>query len=66
MLGVDPTASDGEIKKVYRRLMNQHHPDKMVARGLPEEMIKLATEKTQGIQKAWEVVREYRAKQVSR
>ena len=66
VLGVDPTASDGEIKKVYRRLMNQHHPDKMVARGLPEEMIKLATEKTQGIQKAWEVVREYRAKQVSR
>ena len=46
--------------------MNQHHPDKMVARGLPEEMIKLATEKTQGIQKAWEVVREYRAKQVTR
>ena len=66
VLGVDSTASDGDIKKTYRRLMNQHHPDKMVARGMPEEMIKLATEKTQGIQKAWEVVREHRAKQVTR
>ena len=66
VLGVDSTASHGDLKKTYRRLMNQHHPDKMVARGMPEEMIKLATEKTQGIQKAWEVVREHRAKQVTR
>ncbi|GIS91700.1 MAG: hypothetical protein CM1200mP20_17410 [Pseudomonadota bacterium] len=43
-----------EIKKSYRRLMNQHHPDKLGAKGMPEEMIKLATEKTQEIRAAWE------------
>ena len=52
---------DSEIKKSYRRLMNQHHPDKLVAKGMPEEMIKLATEKTQEIRSAWEHVRDHRA-----
>ncbi|MBT6529559.1 MAG: DnaJ domain-containing protein, partial [Betaproteobacteria bacterium] len=53
--------SDDEIKKAYRRLTNQHHPDKLVAKGMPEEMIKLANEKTQEIRKAWERVRDHRA-----
>jgi DnaJ like chaperone protein len=60
-LGVDRTASDAEVKKAYRRLMSQHHPDKLIARGLPEEMIKIATEKTQQIKAAYEQVRESRA-----
>jgi DnaJ like chaperone protein len=37
--------------------MNQHHPDKLVAKGLPEEMMKLATEKTQEIKKAYEQIK---------
>jgi len=41
-------------------LMNQHHPDKLVARGMPEEMIKLATEKTQEIKAAYETIRKAR------
>lgn len=57
VLGVEDTASDAEIKKAYRRLMNQHHPDKLVAKGLPEEMMKLATEKTQEIKKAYEQIK---------
>jgi len=57
ILGVDKSASDAEVKKAYRRLMNQHHPDKLVAKGLPEEMIKLATEKTQEIKKAYDLVK---------
>ena len=61
VLGVDPSANNNEVKKAYRRLMNQHHPDKLVARGMPEEMVKLATEKTQEIRKAWERVRKSRA-----
>ena len=59
-LGVSPTASTGEIKRAYRRLMSQHHPDKLVAKGLPEEMMKLATEKTQMIRKAYEAIRRAR------
>ncbi|MGD2055583.1 MAG: co-chaperone DjlA [Gammaproteobacteria bacterium] len=61
VLGVARDASDAEVKKAYRRLMNQHHPDKLISRGLPEEMIKLATEKTQGIKEAYEQIRESRA-----
>ncbi|MDH3638265.1 MAG: co-chaperone DjlA, partial [Gammaproteobacteria bacterium] len=34
-LGVTRSASDVDIKRAYRRLMNQHHPDKLVAKGLP-------------------------------
>jgi len=60
ILGVKETVSDAEVKKAYRRLMNQHHPDKLVAKGLPEEMIKLATEKTQEIKKAYDLVKEAR------
>jgi DnaJ like chaperone protein len=60
ILGVGESASDAEVKKAYRRLMNQHHPDKLVAKGLPEEMIKLATEKTQEIKKAYDLVKKTR------
>ena len=60
VLGVTESADDQEIKKAYRRLMNQHHPDKLVSKGLPEEMIKLATEKTQEIKKAYEQIKHAR------
>lgn len=56
ILGVSPQTSDSEIKKIYRRLMSQHHPDKLIARGLPESMIKVATEKTQEIKAAYDQI----------
>lgn len=56
MLNVSESSTDAEIKKSYRRLMNQHHPDKLVSKGLPEEMIKMATEKTQEIKAAYELI----------
>ncbi len=56
VLGVSSSASDAEIKKAYRRLMSQHHPDKLIAKGLPPEMIKMATQKTQQIKKAYEQI----------
>jgi DnaJ like chaperone protein len=40
--------------------MNQHHPDKLVAKGLPEEMMKLAAQKTDEIRKAYERIKEVR------
>lgn len=60
VLDVAPEAADAEVKKAYRRLMNQHHPDKLVARGLPEEMMKLATENAQEIKAAYETVKQAR------
>jgi DnaJ like chaperone protein len=60
VLGVDRDASDAEVKKAYRRLMNQHHPDKLISKGLPEEMMKLATEKTQEIKSAYEQIKKSR------
>jgi len=61
VLGVSSSANDDDIKRAYRRLMSQHHPDKLVARGLPEEMMKLATEKTQEIKAAYEQIKQARA-----
>ena len=60
VLGVTRNASDAEITKAYRRLMNQNHPDKLVAKGLPESMMKVAEEKTRQIRAAYEVLREAR------
>ena len=60
VLGVSADSSDAEIKKAYRRLMSQHHPDKLVSRGLPEEMVKLATEKTQEIKGAYDSIKKAR------
>ena len=60
VLGVKHAASDAEVTKAYRRLMNQTHPDKLVARGLPESMMKVAEEKTRQIRAAYELLREAR------
>ncbi len=60
-LGVPRDASDADVKRAYRRLMNQHHPDKLVAKGLPEEMVRLATEKSQQIRAAYDAVKRSRA-----
>jgi DnaJ like chaperone protein len=60
VLGVKADISDTNLKKEYRRLMSQHHPDKLVAKGLPAEMMKLAKEKTQDIQTAYDKVRQAR------
>ena len=60
ILGVSAQADDADVKRAYRRLMNRHHPDKLVSKGLPEEMMQAATEKTREIKAAYDRVKEAR------
>jgi len=62
LLGITSTASDQEVKKAYRRQMNQHHPDKLVSKGLPEEMMEMANKKVQDIKEAYEAIKASRKK----
>jgi DnaJ like chaperone protein len=61
VLGVTPKDSDAAVKRAYRKLLSQHHPDKLVSKGLPEDMIKLATQKTHEIRRAYEMIQQARA-----
>jgi DnaJ like chaperone protein len=60
ILGADKSLTDKELKRAYRRLLAQHHPDKLVGKGLPEEMKKIANEKTQEIISAYELIKKHR------
>jgi len=60
-LGVTEDVTDKDLKRAYRKLMSENHPDKLIAKGVPEDMIKIATEKSQEIQSAYEMVRKQRA-----
>lgn len=61
VLGLRPGAPIEDVKRAYRRLLSQHHPDKLASKGLPEEMMKLAAEKTHEIRQAYETVTRARA-----
>ncbi|MBB3230562.1 co-chaperone DjlA [Halomonas stenophila] len=60
VLGVGAEASDAEVKKAYRRLMSENHPDKLAAKGLPESMREMAKERTSEIGSAYERIRKAR------
>jgi DnaJ like chaperone protein len=57
ILHISPTASDAELKAQYHKLVAENHPDKLVARGVPQEFIELATKKLAAINSAYEEIR---------
>jgi DnaJ like chaperone protein len=59
-LGVHASVSDAEIKRIYRRLMSENHPDKLAGKGLPESMRELAEERTREITAAYGLIKEAR------
>jgi DnaJ like chaperone protein len=59
-LGVPADSTDQQVKRAYRKLMSQHHPDKLMGQGVPEDMIKVATEQAQEIQVAYDLIKKHR------
>ncbi len=56
VLGIEKETAMPVIKKAYKKLMSQHHPDKLIAKGLPPEMMESAKQKTQDIQAAYDMI----------
>ncbi|MDP5084725.1 MAG: TerB family tellurite resistance protein [Yoonia sp.] len=54
VLGVDPDAPMEEVRAAWRALVRETHPDRMMARGVPEEAVKLAERRLVAINRAWE------------
>ena len=58
VLGVDPEMPLDEIRKAWRQLVRDTHPDSMIARGVPEEAVKLAEKRMIDINRAWDQINE--------
>jgi DnaJ like chaperone protein len=56
ILGVSYVAGEEEIRQTYRRLVRENHPDSLIARGVPEEFVKLANDKLASINGAYEKI----------
>ena len=56
VLGVEPGASDDELRAAHRKLVLTYHPDKLVSKGLPEEFMELANDRLAAINAAYETV----------
>ena len=59
-LGIEQSATDAEVKKAYRKLVGQYHPDKLVSQGLPEEMMEMARKRVREINTAYDRVKQAR------
>jgi DnaJ like chaperone protein len=60
VLGLTPTATDVEIRTIWRKLMRENHPDSLAARGVPEAFIAKANEKVARINAAWDRIKRER------
>ncbi|HAK46459.1 MAG TPA: co-chaperone DjlA [Spirochaeta sp.] len=57
VLGCSPSDSDDKVKKAYRKLVSEYHPDKIASKGLPDEFQKVAKQKFIEIQNAWDQIK---------
>jgi DnaJ like chaperone protein len=61
ILGLSPGASPDEVRRRYRDLVREHHPDRHIAAGVPEEMVEVATRRLQKINEAYDRIMEMAA-----
>ncbi len=57
VLGCSPDDDDDQVKRCYRQRAHEYHPDKIAAKGLPDEFNRFAHDKFREIQEAWEQVK---------
>lgn len=57
ILGIAPSASLEEARAAWRRLVRDSHPDRMLARGVPEEAVRLAEKRLIAVNRAWEAIK---------
>ncbi len=53
ILGVAPEASDAELKSQFRHLVRETHPDRLIARGVPEDFVRIANDRLAALNGAW-------------
>lgn len=56
VLGIDPDASDADVKKRYRAQVAESHPDRLIARGVPAEFVRIANDRMAALNEAWRQV----------
>lgn len=57
VLGCSPEDPDDQVKRCYRQRVHEYHPDKIAAKGLPDEFTRFAQDKFREIQEAWEQIK---------
>ncbi len=60
VLGVGREATTTEIKRAYRKLVSQYHPDKLVSQGLPDEMMEMSKKRVREINAAYDKIKSSR------
>ncbi|MCR6673885.1 DnaJ family molecular chaperone [Devosia ginsengisoli] len=56
VLGLAPNSPPDEIRRVYRLLVAEHHPDRLIAKGVPEDLIDVATDRMKAINLAYQAL----------
>ena len=53
VIGLEPDASSEELKAQYRKEVRETHPDRLIARGVPEEFVRIANDRLAALNAAW-------------